>query len=86
MSEVFCLVNDRALESSDFRSEHGLSFWIRTEDGNVIFDTGQTPQVLSHNLKLSGFHPDEARAVVISHSHYDHTGGLPAIVPGPQDR
>jgi len=86
MIKVFCLINDISLEGSDFKNEHGLSLWIQTNDGNVLFDTGQTPDVLSHNMGLFGLDANTLETVVISHAHYDHTGGLPALIPGPPDR
>ncbi len=55
--------------------EHGLSLWIETLDGCVLFDTGQG-LVLPHNAKQMEIGLDGADAIVLSHGHYDHTGGL----------
>ncbi len=56
-------------------AEHGLSFYI--EDGNkkIIFDTGQSGRFIQNAQKL-GIAIDEIDALVLSHGHYDHTGGL----------
>ncbi len=55
--------------------EHGLSLWIETPESCVLFDTGQG-LVLPHNAEALGVALDCADAIVLSHGHYDHTGGL----------
>jgi len=55
--------------------EHGLSFWIELGSQRILFDTGQG-YVLLHNARQLGIRLDQADAVVLSHGHYDHTGGL----------
>lgn len=62
-----------------FRGEHGLSVLIETGANRILFDTGQSDLVV-HNLGLLGVHPRDLDAIVLSHGHYDHTGGLPAIL------
>jgi len=57
-----------------------LAFLIETESGSVLFDTGQSGTVLLHNLNLLGIEPETINALAISHAHYDHTGGLPALL------
>jgi len=50
-------------------------------DGNrVLFDTGQSGDVLENNLAALDAEPESIDAVVLSHGHYDHTGGLPWLV------
>ncbi len=76
MTIIKCVVDNNAQKDSDLRSEHGLSFWIETPEGRVIFDTGQTNAVFDHNLSLLGLKIQDATALALSHAHYDHTGGL----------
>jgi len=58
-----------------FKVEHGLSLYIQTLDKNILFDTGQSSAFIDNAKKL-GVSLKEADFLVISHGHYDHTGGL----------
>jgi 7,8-dihydropterin-6-yl-methyl-4-(beta-D-ribofuranosyl)aminobenzene 5'-phosphate synthase len=55
--------------------EHGLSFWIELGQKRILFDTGQG-YVLNGNARRLGIGLELADAIVLSHGHYDHTGGL----------
>ncbi len=81
MKQITCLVNNTVQQGTPFWGEHGLSFFIETDQGCMLFDTGQTASVLLHNLALLGRRSlDQLDAVVLSHAHTDHTGGLPALL------
>lgn len=56
-------------------AEHGLSFLIETERNKILFDTGQG-LALRHNTEKLNVDLKIIDAVVLSHGHYDHTGGL----------
>jgi len=58
-----------------FLAEHGLSLLIEHAGKKILFDAGQTSAVVS-NLSLLGLRPSELDMLVVSHGHYDHTGGL----------
>lgn len=60
--------------------EHGLAYWIERDRRGVLFDTGQTGGTLLHNAEALGVDLASASAVVLSHGHYDHTGGLVAAL------
>lgn len=77
---VICVVDDAVQRSSPFWGEHGVAFLIETEDGRVLFDTGQSGTVLLRNLELLEVDLATIEALAISHAHYDHTGGLPALL------
>ncbi len=55
--------------------EHGLAFWLAIGSRHVLFDTGQG-MALVHNAKELGVDLERTDAIVLSHGHYDHTGGL----------
>jgi 7,8-dihydropterin-6-yl-methyl-4-(beta-D-ribofuranosyl)aminobenzene 5'-phosphate synthase len=55
--------------------EHGLAFLIETRDRNILFDTGQY-LALENNARVLGIDLKNVDSVVLSHGHYDHTGGL----------
>jgi len=60
---------------SGLLAEHGLSFWIELDRKKVLFDTGQG-HVLKNNARLLGVRLESVHSIVLSHGHYDHTGGL----------
>lgn len=63
----------------DLLGEHGLSYLVEAGGRRVLFDTGQGG-VLRHNADALGVDLQHLDAVVLSHGHYDHTGGL-AVLP-----
>jgi 7,8-dihydropterin-6-yl-methyl-4-(beta-D-ribofuranosyl)aminobenzene 5'-phosphate synthase len=59
--------------------EHGLSLWIEAGGKHILFDTGQG-DALPHNTAKLGVDIGQADSLVLSHGHYDHTGGLPHVL------
>ena len=61
-------------------SEFGLSMHIESHRGaearNILVDFGFTPEALVNNSELLGINPAVLDALVLSHGHYDHFGGL----------
>lgn len=55
--------------------EHGFSVFIEAESGPVLFDTGSGATLL-HNAMRMNRDLRRVEKVVLSHGHYDHTGGL----------
>lgn len=67
------------IENTTFKenlvAEHGLSFLIKTDDIKILFDTGSTGIFLENVNKLNE-KIDDIDYIILSHGHYDHTGGL----------
>ncbi|MBN1657010.1 MAG: MBL fold metallo-hydrolase [Anaerolineae bacterium] len=78
---IMCILEDTASPGSPLRNEHGLAFLVESAGRRLLFDTGQTSGTLGHNLNLLGVDPATIDALAISHGHYDHTGGLSALIP-----
>lgn len=60
-------------------AEHGLSMLVEADDLRILFDTGQG-RVLRSNADALGIRLEGLDAVVLSHGHYDHTGGLEILL------
>lgn len=60
-------------------AEHGISFLIELGGKKILFDTGQG-QALKHNAQCLGIRLESVDSIVLSHGHYDHTGGLPDVL------
>jgi 7,8-dihydropterin-6-yl-methyl-4-(beta-D-ribofuranosyl)aminobenzene 5'-phosphate synthase len=71
---ITVLVENTA-QGAGLLAEHGLACWIEYAGRRVLFDTGQGGVIASNAYRL-GIPLYEADAVVLSHGHYDHTGGL----------
>jgi 7,8-dihydropterin-6-yl-methyl-4-(beta-D-ribofuranosyl)aminobenzene 5'-phosphate synthase len=72
---VACVV-DNAVGDAACWGEHGLSFLIEAGGRRILFDTGLSGSVLGHNLDGLRIQTEDVEAIVLSHGHSDHSGGL----------
>lgn len=73
------LVENDAKFNSGLISEHGFSVFVESPHGNILFDTGQSDAFLK-NAKVLGVPIETIKKVVISHAHYDHSGGFMSLM------
>ena len=55
---------------------HGLSFYVETEKHKLLLDLGPSDESI-RNAETLGIDLSAVDTVVLSHGHYDHTGGFP---------
>lgn len=73
--KITCVVENLVYQAG-LKGEHGLSLWISSsEKDNILFDTGQSSLLLENASQL-GLDIKGLKNIVLSHGHYDHTGGL----------
>lgn len=60
-------------------AEHGFAAWIDTGNECFLFDTGQGAALIPNAAAL-GIDLSRARALVLSHGHYDHSGAVRAFL------
>ncbi len=68
------------LPKDTLHAEHGLSLLVKVESGNeshtLLLDTGYSETVLLHNMGILHVDAGSIEAIVVSHAHMDHNGGL----------
>ena len=67
----------------DLQTGHGVSYLVSTDSATVLLDLGDSPDESAllpslQNLQALGISPDEIDAMVFSHPHWDHFGGMTA--------
>ena len=72
---VYVLVDDYS-PLGNLYSTHGASYLVEADNTRILFDTGPQADVLLHNMAELRLDPRDVDYIVLSHCHYDHTGGL----------
>ena len=74
-------LNENTANKRGFLGELGLSLLIEWDGGKILFDTGQT-DVFLRNAARMGADLEGLSAIVLSHGHFDHCGGLEYLLEG----
>jgi 7,8-dihydropterin-6-yl-methyl-4-(beta-D-ribofuranosyl)aminobenzene 5'-phosphate synthase len=74
------VVFDNYSHESNLQTEWGFSCCIEGLNKPFLFDTGSDGAVLLNNMSALGVDPKKVKTCLISHDHWDHTGGLGAIL------
>ena len=77
--KITTLIENTEDEKGLLKNEHGLSIFIESSFGNILFDTGKTGDFIENaeklNIDLSSIH-----TLILSHAHYDHCGGVKRLL------
>lgn len=79
MLKITTLIENNPDDRKRLINEHGLSLLIETGEKQILFDTGQSGDFLK-NARALGVRLEELDYVLLSHGHYDHSGGFEALV------
>jgi len=73
------VITDNHACRPELATQHGLSFWVEVGDRTLLFDTGSDASFLG-NADALGIDVCHAERLMLSHGHWDHGGGVPALV------
>ena len=78
---IHCLVD--TLAAPGYVSEFGLSLFIEANGRRILFDTGAREALLPNAARME-LDLNSTTDIVLSHGHYDHTGGLAKLALPPR--
>ncbi len=73
--KITALIENNSKTNKDLKEEFGFCAYIENGEDKIIFDTGQTGEFLNNAQKLD-IDLSNVNALVLSHAHYDHCGGV----------
>ena len=74
------ILYDNTATSTRLKPDWGFSCLIETGNRNILFDTGGNGKILIDNMDALGVDPSTIDDIFISHQHFDHIGGLSAVL------
>lgn len=75
MKIVTLIENEISEDQVKLKTESGLSLYVETGNKKILFDTGSSG-AFAENADRLGVDISKVDMVIVSHAHYDHTGGL----------
>ncbi len=76
--KITTLIENSPGEHHALKTEHGISFFIEKDGHHILFDTGQSGSFIENAEQLRA-DLVSLEYVVLSHGHYDHSGGFRAL-------
>jgi len=94
VSKLVKVRRSATMSAKNFRkalhNEWGLALALESRIGadtrNLLLDYGYTPETLMGNMEIMGVDPTKAQALIMSHGHFDHFGGLVDLLKAHRSR
>lgn len=77
--KIITLIEDNPSINLNLFNEHGLSLYIEVDGTKMLFDTGKSGNFIENAEKLD-VDLKNLKYVILSHGHYDHSGGFKKLV------
>lgn len=77
--KITTLIENTQDEKELLINEHGLSIFIESSFGNILYDTGKTGDFIENAKKLN-IDLSTIDTLILSHAHYDHCGGVKRLL------
>jgi 7,8-dihydropterin-6-yl-methyl-4-(beta-D-ribofuranosyl)aminobenzene 5'-phosphate synthase len=71
---------DNTSTGQDFKADWGFAALVEGAEKPILFDTGAKSDILAQNIKAAKVDLSKTGALVISHAHMDHVGGLTEVL------
>ncbi len=85
MDARLTVVYDNETTQANLAAGWGFACLVEAGGSRLLFDTGWDGAQLQRNMARLGIAPDSLDAVALSHAHWDHVGGLPALLDAAPD-
>ncbi|HXY75263.1 MAG TPA: MBL fold metallo-hydrolase [Dehalococcoidales bacterium] len=79
MTVEITTLTENTVSAPGFIAEWGFSALVDIDGYKILLDTGPGKSIL-HNARLLDIDLKNIDCIVLSHGHYDHTGGLPKVL------
>ena len=77
---IITILYDNYIYADGTIADWGFACLIEDSENTILFDTGAKGDILMHNVKALNADISKIDLIVISHNHWDHTGGLKAVL------
>ncbi len=75
------VIFDNYESAPGLKTAWGFACLVETDDVTLLFDTGGDGDILLHNMSALKIDPGAIDILMISHDHWDHTGGFADVLP-----